>query len=146
MGMFRKKEKKPAIDEIKRKEMQEEVDTQRKFISEIIYPFLVENCKDIVSSQKLCELAVNEIRVGYDNFMSKMFVFDLNIENKYLDVPDENLRKMIIALRQQPIGRSIGMLQGMKQAIDWLVNQQKIEKSLKELIPNTDILFPTIKK
>ena len=120
---------------------QEESNRQRKFVKEVLYPYLLANSKSVADAKTMLKGTVIGMQQAFNNLMvaeqervSKLPVSFLEMEKFVQEGKDaERFKGLLDLIKDETIGTASGLLDGMETTIAGFEKEESTKKELSSL-------------
>lgn len=143
-----KKQKEPRVNKSEEQiafEMKQKAETarKRKFVSDVLFPFLKNHTKTTREAQMLCKVAQNDILTSFNGGMNAP-ISSLKLGDKFKDETDEGAKVYVLLAKlfeDVPINETLELLDGMPQAIDAALTFENRERNIGDLTFNNGTIL-----
>lgn len=115
--------------------MREGVERKRKFVGDVLWPFLKENTITVREAKMFCRVVINDVQSTFNEGM-KAPLSTLKLEEKF-DKEDSKgtivYRKFIELFKDVPINETLELVDGLPNAIDAGLQFEDRDRALTEL-------------
>ena len=130
-------EAKPSKEELKKLQ---EIKRQRKIAKDQLFPFLEMSTKSVEEAKNMLQIFAVTIRQAFNNKQQISTVGSLKID-RLMDSKNPDFKKykfLLDLFKDETITISLGLVEGLQQAIDAFIRKEMAERELKSL--KTDFL------
>ena len=129
------------------KKQMEEVMRQREVVKTIIYPFFIEKGVNVAEIKSICNSINIALQQAAQKKLQGITIGMLGVEHDLsLNVEFDIFRDFVKKVENEGYFTLSSMLQGFVNTISGLIEQEAAKKTLKEVIPDMEKMFPSVNK